>query len=106
MTQKNQVFIVNVISIDLMRQMMTLSVISQPTNVIAKLNIITKIRRYKRFHEGHHFILMAIKMHNAHDMDRFIKKCAHLFHRKQSKNYLSFFFFCIQFFKQCVNIVF
>jgi hypothetical protein len=39
------------------------------------------------------------------DMDRFIKECSRLFHNKQSKGYLSLFF-CIQFFRQCVNIVF
>jgi len=39
------------------------------------------------------------------DMDRFIKECACLFHDKQSKNHLSLSF-CIQFFKQHVNIVF
>ncbi len=38
------------------------------------------------------------------DMDRFIKECAHLFHDRRSKGHLSLFF-CIQFFKQRVNIV-
>jgi hypothetical protein len=47
-----------------------------------KLSAITKIHKYKRFHEGHHFIPMAMEVHNApkHDMDHFIKECARLFH--------------------------
>jgi hypothetical protein len=57
--------------------MVALSVINQPTSAATKLNIIVKIHKYERFHEGHHFILMAIKVHNIpkHDMDRFIKEC-------------------------------
>jgi hypothetical protein len=57
------------------------SVIGQPTRVIAKFNAIVKICKYRGFHEGHHFILMALEVHNTpgHDMDRFIKECACLF---------------------------
>jgi hypothetical protein len=46
-------------------------------------------------------------MHSAleHDMDFFIKKCARCFHNKQSKGHL-FLSFCIQFFKQHVNVTF
>jgi hypothetical protein len=52
---------------------MASSVISQPTNAIAKFNTIVKICKYKRFHEGHHFIMMAMEVHDApkHDMDCF-----------------------------------
>jgi hypothetical protein len=39
------------------------------------------------------------------DMDHFIRECAYLFHDKQLKGHLSLSF-CIQFFKQCVNIIF
>jgi hypothetical protein len=65
---------------------MASSVIIQLTNVVAKLSAISKIHKYKKFNEGHHFIPMAIEVHNApgHDMDHFIKECAHLFHDRRS----------------------
>jgi len=58
------------------------------------------------FQKRHHFIPMVMEVHDTpeRDMDRFIKECAHLFHDRQSKDHLSFFF-CIQFFKQRVSIV-
>jgi hypothetical protein len=86
---------------------MALSVISRSIGVNAKLNTIIKIHKYRRLHEGHHFIPMAIEVHNALgcNMDRFIKECAWLFYNRQSKNYLSLSF-SIQFFRQHVNIVF
>jgi hypothetical protein len=40
-----------------------------------------------------------------HDMDRFIKKCAHLFQERGSEDYLSLLL-CTQFFKQRVIIAF
>jgi len=48
---------------------------------------------------------MAMEVHDTlrHNMDCLIRKCACLFHDRWSKDYLSFFF-CIQLFKQCVNI--
>jgi len=72
-----------------------------------ELNTITKIQKNKRFHEGHHFILMAMEVHDTpkHDMDNSIRECAHLFYDKQLGGYLSLSF-CIQFFKQCVSIAF
>jgi hypothetical protein len=59
-------------------EMVVMSVISQPIGVVAKLNTITKICKYKRIHEKHHFILMAMKVHDPPkcDMDHFIKECA------------------------------
>jgi hypothetical protein len=80
--------------------MVALSVINRPIGVATKLNAITKIRKYRRFHERHHFIPMAMEVHGTpkQDMDHFIKECAHLFHDKQSKSHLSLAF-CIQFFK-------
>jgi hypothetical protein len=71
-----------------------------------KLSPITKIRKYRRLHERHHFIPMAMEVHNAPgcDIDCFIKECACLFHDRQSRNHLSLSF-CIQFFKQHVSIV-
>jgi hypothetical protein len=50
---------------------------------------------------------MAMKVHGAFgcDMDRFFKECAYLFHDRRSRGHLSLSF-CIQFFKQHVNIAF
>jgi len=90
-----------------MREMVALNVINRPTSVIAELNIIVKVRKYKGFLKRHHFIPMAMEVHNAlrHDMDHFIKECAHLFHDKQLGGHLSLSFY-IQYFKQCVSIAF
>jgi hypothetical protein len=62
------------------------NVISRPIGVVRKLSTIAKICKYKGLHEGHHFIMMAMEVHGAfrHDMDCFIKECAHLFHERRS----------------------
>jgi len=93
MTWEDQVFIANVMFIDPTWKLVALNVIGWPVNSIAKLNTITKIHKYKRFHEGHQFILMAMEMHDApkHDMGHFIKECAYLLHDRQLKGYLSLF---------------
>jgi hypothetical protein len=67
---------------------------------------IAKICKYRRLHERHRFISMAMEVHIApnRDMDHFIKECAHLFHNKWLRGHL-FLSFCIQFFNQHVNIV-
>ncbi len=72
-----------------------------------KINTIPKIRKYIRLHEEHHFIPMAMEVRGApkHDMDYFLKELAHLFHDRGLKDHLSLSFY-IQFFKQCVNIIF
>jgi hypothetical protein len=64
--------------------MVASSDIIQPTCVATELSAIAQIHKYKGFHEGHHFIPMAMEVHNTsrHDMDRFIKECAHLFHER------------------------
>jgi hypothetical protein len=82
MTQKDQVFIANVVVIDLTQETMVLNVIDQPIGVAAKLNAVVKIYNYRRFHEGYHFILMAMEIYSTlgHYMDRFIKECPCLFH--------------------------
>jgi hypothetical protein len=61
---------------------MVSNVISQSIGVISKFSTIVNIYNYKGLHEGHHFILMTLEVHNAprFDMGRFIKECAHLFH--------------------------
>ncbi len=72
-----------------------------------ELSAIAKIHKYRRLHERHHFILMAMEVHGTPecDMDCFIKERVHLFHNRRSEGHLSLFF-CIQFFKQCVSIAF
>jgi hypothetical protein len=67
---------------ELTREMVATSVINQLTNTIVELNVIFKIYKYRRIHEGHHFIPMAIEVHGApgSDMDHFITKCVRLFH--------------------------
>ncbi len=83
-----------------MREMVALNVISQLIGVAMEFNTIVKIHKYKGFHDGHRFISMAMEVHRAlgHDMDHFIRECAHLFHDRQSKGHLSLSF-CIQFFR-------
>jgi hypothetical protein len=62
--------------------MVVSNVINRPPSATAKFNTIVKIYKYKGLHERHHFILMAMEVHGIpqHDMDRFIRECAHLFH--------------------------
>jgi hypothetical protein len=42
----------------------TSSVIGRPT-VQLRFNATVKIRKYKEFHEGHHFIPMAMEVHGT-----------------------------------------
>jgi hypothetical protein len=106
MTRENHVFITDVVVTDPTWEMVALNVMSWPIGEIAKLNVVVKIRKYRGLHEGHHFILMAMEVHNTpgRDMDHFIKECARLSHNRWSKCHLCLSF-CIQFFKQCVSIV-
>ncbi len=93
--------------IDLTWEMVVLSVISRPAGAVAKFSTIAKFCSYKKLHEGHHFIIMAMEVHDAlwHDMDCFIKECVCFFHDKRSEGHLSLFFF-IQFLRQHVSIAF
>ncbi len=61
---------------------MVLNVITQLGGVIVKLSVIVKIHKYKKLYERHHFIPMAMEVHDTprHDIDHCIKKCACLFH--------------------------
>jgi hypothetical protein len=106
MTQEDQVFVANVVVINLTWETMASSVISRLIGAVAELSIIIKIRKYKKLQERHLFISMVMEVHGAprHDMDSFIKECTCLFHDRQSKGHLSLSF-CIQFFKH-VNIIF
>ncbi len=80
---------------DLTWEMVTLNVIIRSTSAIAKLNAIAKIRKYKGFHEGHHFIPMAMEVHGAlgRDVDHFIREYVHIFHNRQLGSHLSLSFY-------------
>jgi hypothetical protein len=106
MIHEDQVFVGNVVVMDLIWEMVVTSSISRLSNVVAKLNTIVKTCKYRKIHEGHHFIPMAMEVHGplGHVMDCFIMESIRFFHDRQLKGHLSLFFF-IQFFKQCVNIV-
>jgi len=82
MTQEDQVFVVDVVITNPMRETMVSNVICQPTNATTKLNTIVKIHKYRGFHERCHFIMMVMEVHGTlgHDIDYVIKECAHLFH--------------------------
>jgi len=100
MTQEDQVFVADVVVINVTQEMVASSVISQLASVVVELNAIIKIHKYKGFHERHHFILMAMEVHGAprHDMDCFIRECAHIFYDKWLEGHFSLYF-CIKFFK-------
>jgi hypothetical protein len=59
------------------------------------------------FHEGHHFILMAMEVHDTLEpnMDCFMRECAHLFHDQQSRGHLSLSFY-IQFLSNMLVLFF
>jgi len=82
MISEDQNFVIGVVVINSTQKIVIMTVISWLANVITKLSAIAKICKYKRFHEGHHFIPMAMEVHNTlgRDMDHFIKECACLFH--------------------------
>ncbi|CAK9198599.1 unnamed protein product, partial [Sphagnum troendelagicum] len=61
----DQVFVANVMVTDLTWEIVASNVISQLACVVTKFSIIIKIYKYKRFHEGHHFIPMALKVDDA-----------------------------------------
>jgi len=86
MTCEDQGFVFDVVIINLTQETMAMSVISQPIGATLELSTIVKIHKYKRLHERHHFILMAMKVHGTLecDMDSFIKECVHLFHNRWS----------------------
>jgi hypothetical protein len=97
MIHENQVFVANVVVIDSTWKIMATNVISQPISAIVELNTIVKICKYRRLHEGHHFIMMVMEVHGTpeRDMDWFIKDCACFFHdRWWLRGHLSLFF-CI-----------
>jgi hypothetical protein len=85
MTQEDQVFVVNAVVTNLMRGTIASNLISWPLDTVVELNIIIKIRKYKWLHEGHHFILTAMEVHDAPmcDMDHFIKECVRFFHDQE-----------------------
>jgi hypothetical protein len=81
------------------------NVINPPRGATMEFNSIAKTGKYKRLHEGHHFIMMVMEVHDTpkRDMDHFIKECVFLFHDRRLRYHLSLSFY-IQFFKQRVSI--
>jgi hypothetical protein len=65
MILEDQVFVVDVVITNATQETMAMNVISQPTSADRELNTIAKIRKYRRLHEGHYFIPMAMEVHNA-----------------------------------------
>ncbi len=61
--------------------MVVTNVINQPTCVVVKLNTTIKFCKYIEVHEGHHFILMTMEVHDAlrRNMDHFIREFSRLF---------------------------
>jgi hypothetical protein len=105
MTWEDYIFVADVVVIDPVWKIVALNVINWLTGATMEINAIVKICKYRGFHEGHHFIPMAMEVHGApkHDMDHFIRECAHFFHDRWSGSHLSLSFY-IQFFKQSVSI--
>jgi hypothetical protein len=58
-----------------------MSSIDRQVQMCMKFSAITKIHNYKRLHEGHHFIPMAMEVHNT--PRHFIKECVCLFHDRR-----------------------
>jgi hypothetical protein len=94
MTWEDHVFVVDVVVTDLTWETMASSAINRPTCVVMKLNTIAKICKYTWLHEKHHFISMAMEVHDAPgcDMNCFIKECVCLFHDKWLRGQLSLSF--------------
>jgi len=110
-THEDHVFVANVVVTDTMWEIVASNVISWPTSATVEHNVIAKIRKYRGFHEGHHFILMATEVHGTPGVILIISlRSVPIFFTidnqkdRQSKGHLSLSF-CIQFFKQCVSIV-
>jgi hypothetical protein len=75
MTCEDQNFVANVMVTDLTRKWVIMSVTNRTIGVTTRFNVIIKIRKYRGFHEGHHFIPMAMEVHDTLrcDMDHFIR---------------------------------
>jgi len=72
--------------------------------VVAELNVISKIRKYRMLHEGHHFILMAMEVHDALGMIWIIlsRNVLALFMTNDRKvNYFCLFAFIFKVFLRC-----
>jgi hypothetical protein len=74
----------NMVVTNPMWETMATSVNSQPIGLAMELNATNKICKYRKFHEEHHFIPMAMEVHNpsGHDKDHFIMECVYIFHNR------------------------
>jgi len=94
MTCEDQVFVANVMAIDLTWEIVATIVIIQPKGAIAKLNAIAKICKYRGFHDKlEPFYFDGNGGAPKCDIDRFIRECAHLFHDRRLRSHLSFSFY-------------
>jgi hypothetical protein len=61
-------------------EMVALTIISRPIGAHVEFSAIVKIHKYRRLHEGHHIISMAMEVHDTFgcDMDHFIREWAHI----------------------------
>jgi len=75
MIREDQIFVVDVVVTNLTWKTVVMSAISWPIGIVMKLSTITKIHKYKLFHEEHIFISMAMEVHDTPgcDMDHFIR---------------------------------
>jgi hypothetical protein len=64
-TWKDQLFIADVVVINLMHETMASNFISWTANASVEFNAIVKIHKYKGLHEGHHFMPMAMELYNT-----------------------------------------
>jgi hypothetical protein len=71
-----------VVVIDSTWETLVTNAINQPIGVVAKLNAIAKIHKYRGLHEKHHFIPITIEVHGALecDMNHFIKEHVCIFY--------------------------
>jgi len=96
-----------VVVINPTRETVATSVISRPTSATKEFSVITKIRKYKGLHEGHHFIPMAMEVHDApeHGMDCFIRECA-CFSMKDNREIMYPCFFAFSFLGNVLILLF
>jgi hypothetical protein len=65
MTHEDQVFVANVVVTNTTWEIVVSNVISRPTSAIVEHSVIVKIHEYRGVHERHHFILMAMEVHDT-----------------------------------------
>ncbi len=82
---------------------MAISVNNRLANALIELHAIAKIHKHRGLHEGHHFILMGMEVHNTpkHVMYRFIKELFIIFTVDDQK----FIYLCLLAFSFSSNVL-